>query len=232
MNNNYFLCYTYYGDTMVKESLYKLRKETKNYQYTLIVISKTQKLIREAYNEGIRNFGENHVNELIKKAKSLPKDIKWHMIGHIKINQVKQLLNQNIFLIQSIDSFNLAKKIDKESKKLNKITNILIEVNISNEESKYGIKEEDLINTIIDISSLSNIKILGLMAIGISDIDNKEGFTKLRNLFLEINKININNVTMQFLSMGTSNDYLTALDCESNMIRLEAKIFESQNNSK
>ena len=232
MNNNYFLCYTYYGDTMVKESLYKLRKETKNYQYTLIVISKTQKLIREAYNEGIRNFGENHVNELIKKAKSLPKDIKWHMIGHIKINQVKQLLNQNIFLIQSIDSFNLAKKIDKESKKLNKITNILIEVNISNEESKYGIKEEDLINTIIDISSLSNIKILGLMAVGTSDIDNKEGFTKLRNLFLEINKININNVTMQFLSMGTSNDYLTALDCESNMIRLEAKIFESQNNSK
>ena len=232
MNNNYFLCYTYYGDTMVKESLYKLRKETKNYQYTLIVISKTQKLIREAYNEGIRNFGENHVNELIKKAKSLPKDIKWHMIGHIKINQVKQLLNQNIFLIQSIDSFNLAKKIDKESKKLNKITNILIEVNISNKESKYGIKEEDLINTIIDISSLSNIKILGLMAIGISDIDNKEGFTKLRNLFLEINKININNVTMQFLSMGTSNDYLTALDCESNMIRLEAKIFESQNNTK
>ena len=232
MNNNYFLCYTYYGDTMVKESLYKLRKETKNYQYTLIVISKTQKLIREAYNEGIRNFGENHVNELIKKAKSLPKDIKWHMIGHIKINQVKQLLNQNIFLIQSIDSFNLAKKIDKESKKLNKITNILIEVNISNKESKYGIKEEDLINTIIDISSLSNIKILGLMAVGTSDIDNKEGFTKLRNLFLEINKININNVTMQFLSMGTSNDYLTALDCESNMIRLEAKIFESQNNSK
>lgn len=228
MSNNYFLCYTYYGDTMVKESLCKLRKETKNYQYTLIVISKTQKLIREAYNEGIRNFGENHVNELIKKAKSLPKDIKWHMIGHIKTNQVKQLLNQNIFLIQSIDSFNLAKKIDKESKRLNKITNILIEVNISNEESKYGIKEEDLINTIIDISSLSNIKILGLMAIGISDIDNKEGFTKLRNLFLEINKININNVTMQFLSMGTSNDYLTALDCESNMIRLEAKIFESQ----
>lgn len=223
MNNNYFLCYTYYGDTMVKESLYKLRKETKNYQYTLIVISKTKKLIREAYNEGIRNFGENYVNELIKKAKSLPKDIKWHMIGHIKINQVKQLLNQNIFLIQSIDSFNLAKKIDKESKKLNKITNILIEVNISNKESKYGIKEEDLINTIIDISSLSNIKILGLMAIGINDIDNKEGFTKLRNLFLEINKININNVTMQFLSMGTSNDYLTALDCESNMIRLEAE---------
>ena len=212
---------------MVKENLEEIKKETEKYQYTLIAVSKTKpnELIMEAYNEGIRHFGENHVNELIEKIETLPKDIKWHMIGHLQTNKVRQLLKHNIYLIQSVDSLKLAKEIDKESKKLNKITNILIEVNISNEESKYGIKEEDLINTIIDISSLTNIKILGLMTVGVNGIDNKENFTKLRKLFLDIDKININNVSMKYLSMGMSNDYLTALECESNMIRIGTKIF-------
>ena len=212
---------------MVKENLEEIKKETEKYHYTLITVSKTKpnELIMEAYNEGIRHFGENHVNELIEKIETLPKDIKWHMIGHLQTNKVRSLLKHNIYLIQSVDSYKLAKEIDKESKKLNKITNILIEVNISNEESKYGIKEEDLINTIIDISSLTNIKILGLMTVGVNGIDNKENFTKLRKLFLDIDKININNVSMKYLSMGMSNDYLTALECESNMIRIGTKIF-------
>ncbi len=212
---------------MITDNLCKIKKETENYKYTLVAVSKTKsnKMIMEAYNEGIRDFGENRVNELIEKIETLPKDIRWHMIGHLQTNKVKQLLKHNVYLIQSVDSYKLAKEIDKESKKLNKITNILIEVNISNEESKYGIKEENLINTLIDISSLTNIKILGLMTVGVNNYSNKEYFTKLRKLFLDIDKININNVSMKYLSMGMSNDYLTALECESNMIRIGTKIF-------
>ena len=204
----------------MKEVIDELRKELGN--ATLVAVSKTKpnEYILKAYDLGIRDFGENYVQELITKMDTLPKDIKWHMIGHLQTNKVKELVKRNIYLIESVDSIKLVQTINKEAIKNNKIINILIEVNIANDDNKTGCSIDDLDNLIKESNNLSNIKLLGLMAIGphTDDINKIKGsFKKMKDL-KERYKLDL-------LSMGMSNDYKIAIEEGSNIVRIGSKIF-------
>jgi len=202
-----------------------------NKNYTCIAVSKTKPAedIIKIYNLGHKDFGENKVQELEIKHKTLPKDINWHMIGHLQTNKVKKII-PFISLIHSVDSIKLLEVINKESKKINKITNCLIQVNISNEVSKYGFKFSDLnfLNPEF-LKDYQNIKIKGLMGMA-SYSSNKENIQK------EFNSLNDKYVNLKkdlssfsILSMGMSNDYELALREGSNMIRVGSKIFGKRN---
>lgn len=189
---------------------------------TLVAVSKTKsnEEILKAYDLGIRDFGENYVQELVKKMDSLPSDIKWHMIGHLQTNKVKDIVKRNIYLIESVDSVKLMKEINKEAVKNNKTISILIEVNIANDINKTGCNINDL-DTLINISKeLSNINLRGLMAIAphIDDIDKiKESFKRMNSLKSKYN--------LELLSMGMSNDYKIAIEEGTDIIRIGTKIF-------
>lgn len=204
----------------------------KNNNYTCVAVSKTKTIhdINNVYKLGHRDFGENKVQELLKKQKELPKDINWHMIGHLQTNKVKKILPIT-YLIHSVDSVKLLNVIQEESKKLNIISNILIQVNISEEISKYGFRydEADSLITKDLKKKYKNIKLEGLMGMAsFTDDKNiiKNQFIKLNNLYTqkkdEIESINT-------LSMGMSNDYKLALEHGSNMIRIGSKIFGERN---
>ena len=187
----------------------------------LIAVSKTKpvEMIQEVYDMGIRDFGENKVQELISKRDQLPTDIRWHMIGHLQTNKVKDIVGR-VFLIHSVDSIKLANVIDKEAKKKNIVVNILLEINIANEESKYGFRINELDNAIRNISILNNIKILGFMCVApntSNHSDNRKYFKKMREF---ANKYNYNT-----LSMGMSSDYKSAIEEGSTYIRIGTKIF-------
>ena len=204
----------------MKDVIEELKKEKG--ETTLVAVSKTRtnEEILEAYSLGIRDFGENYVQELIVKMDTLPKDIKWHMIGHLQTNKVKDVVKRNISLIESVDSIKLVKEINKEAIKNNKTVNILIEVNISNDPNKTGCNIDELDNLIIETNELSNIKLLGLMAIGpITDNKDeiKESFIKMKDL-KEKYKVSL-------LSMGMSHDYKVALEVGTDIIRIGTKIF-------
>ena len=143
--------------SMIKDNIKKIEEELKNSQ--LIAVSKTKPIedIKEAYDVGIRDFGENHVQEILEKKDKLPNDIRWHMIGHLQTNKVKDIVDK-VYLIHSVDTVKLAKEIDKQAKKKDLIVNILLELNIASEESKYGFKEEELDNAFKEINKLENIK--------------------------------------------------------------------------
>ena len=192
----------------------------------LVAVSKTKsnEEIIEVYNLGIRDFGENYVQELISKMDSLPSDIKWHMIGHLQTNKVKDLIKRNIFLIESVDSLKVAKEINKEAIKNNKIINILIEVNIANESNKTGCSLFELDSLINEVRNLSNINLLGLMAIAphTDDID------LIRKLFRKMNELK-KEYNLKLLSMGMSNDYKIAVEEGSNIVRIGTKIFGERN---
>ena len=204
----------------MNEVLEELRKEIND--VTLVAVSKTKsnEKILEAYNLGIRDFGENYVQELTTKMDTLPKDIKWHMIGHLQTNKVKDLVKRNIYLIQSVDSIKLAKEINKEAQKQEKNINILIEVKTSSEESKTGIPPEELDNLIKEIKELPNINLLGLMTIGPNTEDEEEVRKAFKLLKEQKDKYNLN-----ILSMGMTNDYKIAISEGSNLIRIGTKIF-------
>ena len=204
----------------MKKVIEELKKEIG--KTTLVAVSKTKsnEEILKAYNLGLRSFGENYVQELISKMDSLPSDIKWHMIGHLQTNKVKYLVKRNIYLIQSVDSVKLAKEINKEAIKHNKIVNILIEVNIVNDPNKTGCAIYDLDNLINEVRNLSNIKLLGLMAIGPNSKDEKI----IRKYFHEM-KVLKDKYKLELLSMGMSHDYKIAIEEGANIIRLGTKIF-------
>lgn len=204
----------------------------KNNNYKCVAVSKTKTIneINNIYKLGHRDFGENKVQELLQKQKELPQDINWHMIGHLQTNKVKKILPIS-YLIHSVDSLKLLNVIQKESKKLNIISNILIQVNISEEISKYGFQydEADSLITKNLKKKYKNIKLRGLMGMAsFTDDENiiKNQFNKLNNLYIqkkdEIDSINT-------LSMGMSNDYKLALEHGSNMIRIGSKIFGERN---
>ena len=167
---------------IMKDAIESINTEIGN--TTLVAVSKTKpnEDIMKAYNLGIRDYGENYVQELVTKMDSLPSDIRWHMIGHLQTNKVKDIIKRNIYLIESVDSIKLATVINKEAIKNNKTVNILIEVNIVNDPNKTGCKLEELDNLINYVKELSNVKLLGLMAIG-PITDNKE---LIRNYFHDI----------------------------------------------
>ena len=202
-----------------------------NKNYTCVAVSKTKPIeeINKIYDLGHRNFGENKVQELEFKYESLPKDIKWHMIGHLQSNKVKKVI-PIVSLIHSVDSLKLLKTINKESKKIDKTMDCLIQVNISNENSKFGFikKELEFLNQDF-LNDFKYIKIRGLM--GMASFTNNE--KQIRKEFQYLKEIfddfNTSLDDFNILSMGMSNDYNIALEYGSNMGRIGSKIFGKRN---
>ncbi len=200
---------------------------------TLIAVSKTKpvEMIWEAYNAGIRDFGENKVQEMCDKMTQLPQDIRWHMIGHLQRNKVKYIVGHTA-LIHSVDSLRLAEEIDKQAKKKDVIVDILIEVNMGREETKFGVFEEDALKLVEEIAKMENIRIRGLMTSApyVDDFnENLEIFHKIKQLSVDIGNKNIDNVCMDILSMGMSQDYVAAIKEGSTMVRLGTVIFGNRN---
>ncbi len=210
----------------MKESIKKLKSELGSVLLVAVSKTKSNEEILKAYDLGIRDFGENYVQELITKMDSLPKDINWHMIGHLQTNKVKDLLKHNIYLIHSVDSIKLAKEINKRSS--NK-QDILLEINIANEESKYGfIPDEKLLKeTLKEIQELEHINCIGLMCVA-PNTSNPEENTKYFNKLKDLG----NNLNLKVLSMGMSNDYIYACKCGSTYIRVGTKIFGERDYTK
>lgn len=201
----------------------------KREEITLIAVSKTKpvSMLEEVYNTGIRDFGENKVQELCDKYDCLPKDIKWHMIGHLQTNKVKYLMDKS-YLIHSVDSLRLANEIEKQASKCDKTVEILIEVNIAEEESKFGLFKDEVISLVREIATLPHLRIKGLMTIApyVEDPEeNRQYFRQIKQLSVDINNQNIDNVNMNILSMGMSGDYMVAIEEGATMIRVGTSIF-------
>lgn len=205
-------------------------------EVTLIAVSKTKpvEMLEEVYQEGIRHFGENKVQELCEKMEQMPSDIHWHMIGHLQRNKVKYIVGK-VALIHSVDTYRLAEEINIQAKKKNIIVPILVEVNIAGEESKFGISAEDAILLVEDISKLENIRIKGLMTIAPYVEDPEENrlyFRKIKQLSVDITNKNIHNVSMEILSMGMTGDYQVAIEEGATMVRVGTGIFGERNYKK
>lgn len=202
-------------------------------EVTLIAVSKTKpvEMLREAYDAGARVFGENKVQEIVDKYDHMPSDVKWHMIGHLQRNKVKYIVDK-VAMIHSVDSFRLAETIEKEAAKKNVTVPILIEVNVAQEESKYGLKPEEVLPFIEEIADFSHIQIKGLMTIAPyveNTEENREIFRELKKLSVDIAAKNINNVTMSVLSMGMTGDYMVAVQEGATMVRVGTGIFGARN---
>ena len=202
-------------------------------EVTLIAVSKPKpvEMLQEIYDENIRDFGENKVQELCSKMEQLPSDIRWHMIGHLQRNKVKYIVGK-VELIHSVDTYRLAEEINIQAKKQNVIVPILVEVNIAHEESKFGISAEDAILLVEEISKLENIRIKGLMTIAPyveNPEDNRLYFRKIKQLSVDITNKNIDNVFMEILSMGMTGDYMVAIEEGATMVRVGTGIFGERN---
>lgn len=195
----------------------------------LIAVSKTKpiEMLQEAYDYGCRDFGENKVQELVDKYEKMPKDIRWHMIGHLQRNKVKYIVDK-VYLIHSVDSLRLAEEISKEAVKKNVTVSILVEVNVAGEESKFGTTSEDAIALVEEIAKLPNIIIKGLMTIApYVDVpeENRLYFAKLKQIYVDIIHKNIDNISMKELSMGMTGDYEVAITEGATYIRIGTGIF-------
>ena len=202
-------------------------------EVTLIAVSKTKpvSMLEEIYNEGIRDFGENKVQELTDKYAIMNKDIHWHMIGHLQRNKVKYIVDK-VKLIHSVDSVRLAQTIEQEAAKKNVIVDILIEVNVAEEESKFGLKVEEVTAMVEEISKYSHLRIRGLMTIApyVEDPEeNRSVFARLRKLSVDIAAKNIDNVSVEILSMGMTNDYEVAIEEGATIVRVGTGIFGERN---
>ncbi len=201
----------------------------------LVAVTKTYgvDLINEAIDYGVTDIGENRVQEIMEKYDKV-KPVRWHLIGHLQKNKVKYIIDK-VELIHSVDSFELAKEIDKHAKKIDKVQRILLEVNVSGEESKFGIRPEDCEELCQRISELENVKIEGLMTIAPFVDDEKilkDVFSGLKNLASDIGAKNIKNVDMTELSMGMTNDFPLAISQGSTIIRVGTGIFGKRNYTK
>lgn len=209
------------------------RSDRKREEVTLIAVSKTKpaEVLREAYDLGVRVFGENKVQEIREKYEVLPKDIQWHMIGHLQTNKVKYIIDK-VDLIHSVDSLRLAETIEREAEKHNRIMDILLEVNVAQEESKFGLKIEEVLPLTEKISSLSHVKLRGLMTIApfVDDAEkNRTIFKDLHKLYVDIKEKNIDNGNVSILSMGMTNDYEIAIEEGATMVRVGTGIFGARN---
>lgn len=201
---------------------------------TLIAVSKTKpvSMLMEVYDEGIREFGENKVQELVDKYEQMPKDINWHMIGHLQTNKVKYIIDK-VCLIHGVDSLHLAEEISKQAVKHNVIANILVEINIGNEETKFGVSPQEAYDVVKDIVKLPNINVKGLMAIAPYVVDQEENrplFIKMRNLVVDITRqltdnSSDNNTSLKELSMGMTGDYPVAIQEGATYVRVGTGIF-------
>lgn len=198
-------------------------------EVTLIAVSKTKPLsdIEEAVACGMTEFGENKVQELMEKMEQLSTPVHWHLIGHLQTNKVKYVVDKGL-LIHSVDSVKLAKELQKEAVKKQAHCNILLEVNVAEEDSKFGFRCEEVLEAIKEIASFSNVHIQGLMTIAPfveNPEDNRPVFAKLHKLSLDIESNNIDNVNMSVLSMGMTNDYMAAVEEGATMVRVGTGIF-------
>ena len=226
---------------MIKENYRKISEEVSKAQkaspyaqdVTLIAVSKTHPVedLMEAYGAGARDFGENKVQELMEKIPLMPDDVRWHMIGHLQRNKVKYIVGK-VVLIHSVDSLRLAQEINKESEKAGVISDILIEVNIAEEESKFGTGREEAIALVREIAKLPYVKVRGLMTIAPyteNPEENRVYFQALKNLSIDIKALSIDNILMDFLSMGMSGDFIVAIQEGADMVRVGTSIFGARN---
>ena len=223
---------------MITENLEQVRKNIEEAcravnrdpgEVTLISVSKTKpvSMLQEAYDAGSRDFGENKVQEIMDKYPQLPSDIRWHMIGHLQRNKVKYIVDK-VALIHSVDSLRLAETIENEAAKHNVTVPILIEVNVAQEESKFGLKTEEVLSLVESVAALPHINIKGLMTIApyVEDPEENRGiFCQLKKLSVDIAAKNINNVNMSVLSMGMTGDYQVAVQEGATMVRVGTGIF-------
>ena len=201
----------------------------------LVAVSKTKPVeaLIEAYDAGIRDFGENKVQEILEKYDKLPKDARFHMIGHLQRNKVKQVIDK-VCLIHSVDTYRLAQEISVQSQRIGITSHILVEVNMGEEESKFGTDAEEAIQLVEEIAALPNIKIDGLMTVApyVEDPEsNREIFNKMLKLSVDIKERNIDNVNMNVLSMGMTNDYCVAVEEGATMVRVGTAIFGARDYS-
>ena len=205
------------------------RAERSAEEVELIAVSKTKPvlMLQEAYEAGVRDFGENKVQELVDKYEALPKDIRWHMIGHLQRNKVKYLIGK-VYLIHSVDSLRLAQEIQKEAEKKQTEVNILVEVNVAGEESKFGSSREETLQLVKDIALLPSVHIQGLMTVApyVEEPEaNRMIFANLRQLAVDIKQENIDNVNMHVLSMGMTGDYQVDVEEGATYVRVGTGIF-------
>ncbi len=214
---------------MIGANIDKIKQETGE-NVKLVAVSKTKpvELIMEAYNAGQLVFGENKVQEMTEKYELLPKDIEWHLIGHLQTNKVKYIA-PFVHLIHSVDSLKLLNEIEKQAQKSNRVISVLLQVFIANEETKFGLDEtelNDLINYVnANTEQYKHVKITGLMGMA----SNTENETQIRNEFKKLKtifeKLQTSNFKLQTLSMGMSHDYKIAAEEGSTMIRVGSLIF-------
>lgn len=227
---------------MVAENLEQVRKNIElacreagrdPKEVTLISVSKTKpvSMLQEAYDAGSRDFGENKVQEIMDKVPQLPSDIRWHMIGHLQRNKVKYIVDK-VALIHSVDSLRLAETIEHEAARHNVTVPVLIEVNVAQEESKFGLKTEEVLSLVESVAAFPHIHIEGLMTIApyVEDPEENRGiFRQLKKLSVDIDAKNINNVNMSVLSMGMTGDYQVAVQEGATMVRVGTGIFGERN---
>ena len=205
-------------------------------EVTLIAVSKTKpvEMLEACMEEGITVFGENKVQELCEKYEVLPKDLHWHMIGHLQRNKVKYITDK-VELIHSVDSLRLAQAISDDAVKKGVNVDILIEVNVGEEDSKFGLKTEETESLVCEISALPNVFIKGLMTIApYTEVpeDNRTIFRTLKQLSVDIERKNIDNVSMNVLSMGMTGDYEVAIEEGATMVRVGTGIFGERDYTK
>ncbi len=220
----------------IAENIQKFENITSSEGCTLIAVSKTKPAedILQAYKCGIKDFGENKVQEMTDKFEQLPKDIRWHMIGHLQRNKVKYIA-PFVHLIHSVDSMRLLKEIEKQGEKAGKVINCLLQIHIAREDTKFGLSEEELEELLQseEFAAMNHIKIKGLMGMA-TNTDNiekiRDEFRSLKELFEEIKKTySHSNIDFRELSMGMSSDYLIAMEEGSTMVRVGSAIFGSRN---
>jgi len=214
---------------MIVENILKIQQEI-GQKAELVIVSKYRTIddIKEAYNTGHRQFAENRVQALLERAEQLPKDIQWHLIGHLQSNKVKFII-PFIYMIQSVDSLKLLKDINEQAKKQQTGIDCLLQIAIADEDTKFGMSEalcKELLQS-AEFKQLKHIKIRGLMGMATNTDDNekiRQEFTGLKAFFDEL-KTTFNLPDFNVLSMGMSGDYMLAIDCGSNMIRVGSKVF-------
>ena len=188
---------------------------------------RTAREIGEAIDAGLKIVGENYIQETVLVQKSVSEDVEWHFIGHLQRNKAKKAVG--VFdMIESLDSLRLAEEIDKRCREIGKVMPVLVEVNSGREEQKFGVLPEDVEELVREVSSLPNIKIMGLMTMGPrfgNPEDSRPYFIKTREIFEKIKRLNLPNVEMRYLSMGMTNSYRIALEEGANMVRIGTKVF-------
>ena len=214
----------------IKENLLKIKSSLPKH-VTLVAVSKTKPIddLMVAYDAGQRIFGENKIQEMTEKWEQMPKDIQWHMIGHIQTNKVK-FMAAYVSLIHGVDSLKLLEEINKQALKNNRIIDCLLQIHIAEEETKFGLDEEELNDLLTSESfkNLNNIKIVGLMGMAtFTENQNqiKKEFEHLKSIFDKLQNLKTNNCQMNTLSMGMSGDYQLAISCGSTMVRIGSSIF-------